>query len=135
MKVKKYWNSNLFIALRRKSKQSQQEVAEALGVSRRTICNWESGLTTPSQRQLEAIGAHFCIDWTFFVSKIEQVAWQNYQLGIIQGNVTDEEHQQHRQDAIALNALPAYQEPDVEPSETQQSDDDLLAEGEVPNVS
>ena len=103
MKVKKYFNFNFLIALRRKRDETQTDLANAVGVSLTSVADWENGHTTPHKDNMIAIAKHYGVDWTLFVSKAEQVAWQNYQLGIMLGTV---EHDQARQDAINLSALP-----------------------------
>lgn len=131
MKVKKYFNFNLFAALRRKAKQTQTELADAIGVSLTSVTDWETGKTSPNRDNLMALATHFDVDWTLFISKAEQIAWQHYQLGVMLGDGT---HDDHRTDAINLNALPAYQPEDEVPSEAQAEDDDLLAESETPQI-
>ena len=45
------------------------------------------------------------------------------------------DHDQARQDAINLSALPAFQVDDIPIPAAQQRDDDLLAEGDAPNLT
>lgn len=131
MKKKRYFNFNFLIALRRRAKQTQTDLANALDVSLTTVSNWETGAKAPERKNVHAIAEHYGVDWTLFISKAEQVAWQNYQLGVLLAHGS---HEDHRTDAINLNALPAYQPEDEDPSEAQQEDDDLLAESEVPQI-
>ena len=131
MKQKKYFNYNFLISLRRRAGETQTDVANAVGVSLTTVANWENGHKSASTKNLQAIACHFRVDWTLFVSKAEQVAWQNYQHQIMLGEV---DHDQAMRDAINLNALPLWQTPDEEISEAQQDDDDLLDESEAPKI-
>ena len=132
MGVKRYFNYNFLIALRRKKGETQESLATALGLSTTTIAYWEQGIKSPHQDNLRKLANYFNVDWTLFVSKAEQLAWQNYQFGIMMAHGS---HDDHRADATNLNALPAYQTPDEPPSEAQQEDDDLLSEGEQPELS
>ena len=131
MKVKKYFNFNLFAALRRRKKITQTALADILGVALTSVTDWETGKTRPHMDNIHKIAEYFEVDWTLFVSKAEQIAWQHYQLGVLLAHGT---HDDHRTDAVNLNALPQYQPEDEEPSEAQNEDDDLLAESETPQV-
>lgn len=51
-------NGNLHITLeacRVNANLKQQELADKIGVSRTTICNWENGKTSPTSVQLQKI--------------------------------------------------------------------------------
>lgn len=51
-------NASFYITLeacRINAKLKQQELADELGVSRTTICNWEKGRTSPTSVQLQKI--------------------------------------------------------------------------------
>ena len=45
--------------LRKKAKQSQQDLADALGASQRTISHWETGRTTPDPHVLANIADQY----------------------------------------------------------------------------
>lgn len=42
---------------------SQKSAAEVLGVSNKTLCNWENGKTFPDQPMIEKICALYCISY------------------------------------------------------------------------
>ena len=42
-------------AARRNVKLTQKEVAEKLGISNSTICNWENGVSFPDAKQIEKL--------------------------------------------------------------------------------
>ena len=129
--MKKYFNFNFLISLRRRAEQTQTEVANAIGVSLTTIANWENGHKSASTRNIGKIADHFNVDPTLFISKAEQVAWQNYQHAIMLGQVS---HEEAARDAINLNALPQWQPEQESVSEAQQTDDDLLDESVSPEI-
>ena len=50
---------------------SQKEAAKALGISNKTLCNWETGKNAPNQRYIESICILYGIpyDCLFFYRK------------------------------------------------------------------
>ena len=52
-------------ALRVNAKMSQQEAAQKLGVSQKTLCNWENGNTFPDQRMIEKICELYGVSYDF----------------------------------------------------------------------
>lgn len=110
---------------------TQSDVAAELNVALRTVQTWEGGEKSPERKNIKKLGELFGVDHTLFQSKAEQVAWGNYQLAIMLGKV---DHDQAARDAINLNALPQWQSPEIEPGEAEQTDNDLLEEGDAPNV-
>lgn len=44
---------------------SQKDAAEQLGVSNKTLCNWENGKTFPDQPMIEKICALYCVSYDF----------------------------------------------------------------------
>ena len=131
MKTRRYFNTQFLVALRRRAKETQSDLAAIVGVSLRTIQNWEGGGKSPERKNVAKIAAHYNVDETLFYDKAEKIAWQNYQYGIMMGHGT---HDDHRIDALNLNAIPSEANADAEPTESEQSDSDLLGEGVFPNV-
>lgn len=56
------FNARTFIFIRRNARMPQQEIAEKLGVSERTIQHWEAGRSTPNPRNRAALSELFQIE-------------------------------------------------------------------------
>ncbi|PQL91060.1 helix-turn-helix transcriptional regulator [Apibacter adventoris] len=54
--------SKKLIQLRRKKRISQKEVAESIGVSQSTLCDWESGKRNPKVESLFKLAEYFKVD-------------------------------------------------------------------------
>lgn len=52
--------------LRRNKQVTQQQVADACGVRRETICMIEIGRNNPSVKLAKRLAAYFGIEWTIF---------------------------------------------------------------------
>lgn len=52
-------------ALRVNAKMSQHEAAQKVGVSQKTLCNWENGNTFPDQRMIEKICELYGVSYDF----------------------------------------------------------------------
>ena len=70
-----------FIILRKRRGLTQEEVAEALGVSTRTVMRWESHMGNPTLRDLKNIASLFKVSIAYIVGEqIELDHWWNYSL-------------------------------------------------------
>lgn len=56
---------HVLTALRDLDGVSQRETAEAIGVSRETVRNWERGRTSPTTRNLAHLAEWFTCDWHY----------------------------------------------------------------------
>ena len=56
------------VSLRKKKGLSQQDLAEALNVSRQAVSRWETGVTIPSSENLKCIGKLFDVSIDFLCS-------------------------------------------------------------------
>ena len=55
--------------LRKRKGLSQEELGEAVGVSRQTISKWEMGKTIPDTENIVVLSRFFCVDVSYFVPK------------------------------------------------------------------
>lgn len=58
--------------LRKSNNMSQQELAEALNLTRQSISNYETGKRIPSKNKLEIIAEYFNVDMNFLYGKTLQ---------------------------------------------------------------
>lgn len=54
-------------AARVNAKMTQRQVAEALGISNQTVCNWENGKAEPSWSQAEQLSKLFGMDLDYIL--------------------------------------------------------------------
>lgn len=127
MKVKKYFNSSFLRALRRREGKGLQECADACGVHLNTYWGWEQG-KCPHRDNLIALGDLFEVDFTLFLSRTDQVAWDNVTLDVMTKAVEDDPDPFALRTAIALNAVPTDAMSAVEPSEAEEQGRGWLAE-------
>lgn len=59
------------ISLRKEKRMSQQDLAEALNVSRQAVSRWETGVATPSMENLMALSRVFGISVAEFINADE----------------------------------------------------------------
>ena len=62
-----YWNRNIKY-LRKVNKESQEELANALGVSQRIISYWETGKTEPDIEQIIQIAHRYKISTDYLLN-------------------------------------------------------------------
>lgn len=60
---------NVLIKLRKEQDRTQQEVAEALGISQKTYCNYEKGNRKPDIETLIALADYFRVPIDFLVGR------------------------------------------------------------------
>ena len=64
------------VSLRKKKGLSQQDLAEALNVSRQAVSRWETGVTIPSSENLKCIGKLFDVSIDFLCSDSVEVEYE-----------------------------------------------------------
>ena len=61
--------SDVLLYLRKKERESQEDLARVLGLSKSTISMYENGQRKPSYEMLEAIADHYNVDMDFLTGK------------------------------------------------------------------
>ena len=85
--------------IRKKHKQTQGEMADVLGVTTRTIVNWESGYRTPTIDTLSEIARLYSVSTDYLLGKDEEAMNDNDIKFAVFGDpdVTDEQFEEGKQ--------------------------------------
>ncbi|MDE0316529.1 MAG: helix-turn-helix transcriptional regulator [Candidatus Poribacteria bacterium] len=131
MSAKLYFNSSLMRALRRRGGETQEELADALGVHIQQVHRWETGKASASRKNMRRLGDHYNVDWTLFQSRTDAIAWDNATLLVAEKSMKDTADPDALKDALALGALPSAFPEDTPVSTAESQGSDWLDEADA----
>lgn len=75
-------------AARKEAGLNQGQVADELGINRRSIHSWESGLAQPTRSRLESVAALYGKSSAWFITGIEGLEWDAVELALRIGKLS-----------------------------------------------